>query len=152
MCSDGKGGFLLWILMRKRVALISCCFFVLQWTLGPVSMVINARSRVLHLISEHVKWQSDKAMSSGWLRMVIVLENISHLITGNQRDVDNVCGLKICSLFRSKTFKPFPKKPPENQSQLIRFRRLNACKSQLFEQVRSWCSAKENFKFSNSPL
>lgn len=74
--SDGEREFLLWMLMWKRVALILCFFFALMnsssvWFLRSSSpFVVQA----LRLIIEHVKWQSDKEISSGWLQIVTVLK------------------------------------------------------------------------------
>lgn len=46
------------MLMQKRVALILCrC---VDEPIGPVAMDGVILRKVLHLINEHVKWQSDK--------------------------------------------------------------------------------------------
>lgn len=71
--SDGEREFLLRMLMWKRVALILCFLDELLvrflWSSTPLAL----DDEVLHLITEHTKWQSDKEISSGWLPIVTVL-------------------------------------------------------------------------------
>lgn len=81
--SDGEREFLLWMLMWKLVALILCFLDELLvrflWSSTPLAF----DDEVLHLITEHTKWQSDKEISSGWLPIVTVLREIPVISFGN---------------------------------------------------------------------
>lgn len=128
--------------MQKRVASIRCC--CVDEPIGPVAMDGVILRRVLHLINEHVKWQSDEEISSGWLQPVTV--HLGHLIRRISGSLSSRAWLHVeywskqCSFHFFLCVKPFFAR---NQSQLIGLHGLGTARHNCSNK----CRCKVNLKF-----